>query len=239
MRHCFESRNSGISFIYELTRGKGRTIEIAVLKDGRIKVRVPYRMPGYAVESFLEEKSEWIRKHMEQIREEKEQYTERKFREGEVYFYLGKPYNLRFAGKTKDTVWLCGNEIFMDENVSGEKRRRDELEKWYRKQAKKRIPDRTRCYAEITGESPNRIIVKNQKKRWGSCSSLKNLNFNWKLIMLPQEIIDYVIIHELCHLKEMNHSKRFWQHVEEIMPDYRERRKWLKDNAWKVEWKQI
>lgn len=111
--------------------------------------------------------------------------------------------------------------------------------KWYRIRAKENIESRVKVFAAKIGESPNKVTIKAQKTRWGSCSSLGNLNFNWRLIMMPQKIIDYVVVHELCHLKEMNHSSAFWNRVEEIMPDYRNRRKWLKNNAWKVEWEQI
>ena len=113
------------------------------------------------------------------------------------------------------------------------------MEKWYRIRAKENIESRVKVFAAKIGESPNKVTIKAQKTRWGSCSSLGNLNFNWRLIMMPQKIIDYVVVHELCHLKEMNHSSTFWNRVEEIMPDYRNRRKWLKNNAWKVEWEQI
>lgn len=96
--------------------------------------------------------------------------------------------------------------------------------------AKRILPERVRYYADIMGVQYGRITIRMQKSRWGSCSSKKNLNFNCLLMLTPQEIIDYVIVHELCHLKEMNHSPRFWAEVEKILPDYKERRKWLRDH---------
>ena len=97
-----------------------------------------------------------------------------------------------------------------------------------------------KVFAAKIGESPNRSDYQAQKTRWGSCSSLGNLNFNWRLIMMPQKIIDYVVVHEL-HVARRDGAipSAFWNRVEEIMPDYRNRRKWLKNNAWKVEWEQI
>ena len=76
-----------------------------------------------------------------------------------------------------------------------------------------------------------RIAIKNTKTRWGSCSSLGNLNVHWELVLMPPAILDYVVVHELAHRKEMNHSPRFWAEVEKVLPDYRERRKWLKDHG--------
>ncbi len=100
--------------------------------------------------------------------------------------------------------------------------------------AKRIIPQRVRYYANIMGVSYGRITIRMQKSRWGSCSSKGNLNFNCLLMRTPDEIIDYVVVHELCHLKEMNHSKRFWAEVEKIIPDYAARRKWLRDHQEEV-----
>ena len=93
------------------------------------------------------------------------------------------------------------------------------------------IDDRLRFYAPIVGRFPNHVTVREQKTRWGSCSSLGNLNFNWKLIMAPPHALDYVVVHELCHLFELNHKKQFWALVERVLPDYRESKKWLKENG--------
>lgn len=97
--------------------------------------------------------------------------------------------------------------------------------------AKKTIPVKVEYYARLMGLDYGRITIRSQKSRWGSCSSKKNLNFNCLLMLTPVEVQDYVVVHELCHLKEMNHSVRFWSEVEAVLPDYRVRRKWLKDNG--------
>ena len=96
------------------------------------------------------------------------------------------------------------------------------------------IPRRVAYYAEKLGVSYGKITLRQQKTRWGSCSSEKNLNFNWKLILAPPEVLDYVVVHELCHLKEMNHSKAFWDEVWNVMPEYETYKLWLKENGWKL-----
>ena len=96
------------------------------------------------------------------------------------------------------------------------------------------IPRRVAYYAEKLGVSYGKITLRQQKTRWGSCSSEKNLNFNWKLILAPPEVLDYVVVHELCHLKEMNHSKAFWDEVGKVMPEYETYKLWLKENGWKL-----
>lgn len=97
--------------------------------------------------------------------------------------------------------------------------------------ALKVIPPKAAHYAGRLNVSYGRITIRNQKTRWGSCSSKGNLNFNCLLMLAPDEVIDYVVVHELCHRIEMNHSKAFWDQVESILPDYKERRKWLKDHG--------
>lgn len=96
------------------------------------------------------------------------------------------------------------------------------------------IPRRVAYYAEKLGVSYGKITLRQQKTRWGSCAANGKLNFNWLLILAPPEVLDYVVVHELCHRREMNHSQAFWKEVEKILPDYRERQKWLKDNGWRL-----
>lgn len=93
------------------------------------------------------------------------------------------------------------------------------------------IPQRTAFYAPLVKVSYGRITIRNQKSRWGSCSGKGNLNFNCLLMLMPPEVIDYVVVHELCHRLEMNHSERFWREVERVLPDYKFRRKWLRENG--------
>ena len=100
-----------------------------------------------------------------------------------------------------------------------------------RKEARRRITERAAYFAEKMGVDYGRIAIKAAKTRWGSCSAQGNLNFHWKLILMPPAILDYVVVHELAHRIEMNHSPRFWAQVERILPDYRERRRWIKENG--------
>ena len=107
----------------------------------------------------------------------------------------------------------------------------DEMRRKGRLLAKKKITERVAYYADIMGVTYNRIAIREQKSRWGSCSLQGNLNFNWKLVLLPDEILDYVVVHELAHRKEMNHSGNFWHIVEKVLPKYREHRKYLKEQG--------
>ena len=106
-----------------------------------------------------------------------------------------------------------------------------EVEAFYRRAARKKITERTAWYAKIMGVTYGRISIRAAKTRWGSCSGEGNLNFHWKLILMPPEILDYVVVHELAHRKQMNHSPLFWAEVEKVLPDYKARRAWLKENG--------
>ena len=98
-------------------------------------------------------------------------------------------------------------------------------------EALKVIPERVEYFAKVIGVTYGKITIRNQKTRWGSCSSKENLNFNCLLMLAPPEVLDYVVVHELCHRKQMNHSKAFWLEVEKVLPDYKEARKWLKEEG--------
>lgn len=144
----------------------------------------------------------------------------------EILLKLEYAEGVRFAG-----VRLSDNEIRIRTGETGEETIRRILFDWYQKKAKEQIPERTARYARLMKETYRDIRIKDQKTRWGSCSSKRNLNFSWRLVMAPVEVMDYVIVHELCHLKFLDHSENFWNHVGEVMPDYKKRQQWLKENG--------
>ena len=133
-------------------------------------------------------------------------------------------------------VWIAKHlahmQIRYEETRRGkEKQFTDDDIRKIKDEAKMVIPDRVKYYADIMGVTFGKITIKNQKTRWGSCSSKGNLNFNCLLMLTPDKVRDYVVIHELCHLKQMNHSKMFWAEVEKVMPDYKVYRQWLSQNG--------
>ena len=107
-------------------------------------------------------------------------------------------------------------------------------EKELRERAKSVLAQRTAYFARQVGVTYGRITVRDQKTRWGSCSQTGNLNFNFRLILAPLEVLDYVVVHELCHRRQMNHSTQFWQEVAQVLPDYRKRKAWLTENGWRL-----
>ncbi|MBQ7359655.1 MAG: M48 family metallopeptidase [Lachnospiraceae bacterium] len=129
--------------------------------------------------------------------------------------------------------WIALKEkIPVKEPLSpSEMKRAEALERKFRKAAKEYIPYRVEYFHQFTGGNYTSITIRDQKSRWGSCSSRGTLSFNYRLMMAPTHILDYVVVHELCHLTHMNHSKEFWSMVESIIPDYKECKKWLKEHG--------
>ncbi|MBS4026276.1 MAG: M48 family metallopeptidase [Clostridia bacterium] len=121
-------------------------------------------------------------------------------------------------------------QVHQEEQLAQRELRKQQAS-WYRQQANEAIMLRVRYYSEKVGVAYNTVRIKDQKTRWGSCSAKKNLNFNWRLIMAPPEVLDYVVVHELCHLIHLNHSPAFWQLVKNQLPDYSRHKRWLKDQG--------
>ncbi len=138
-----------------------------------------------------------------------------------------------FITKKSINNFIDKHKKWIDDKIKNEKKSIIDYSKIsdYKIKAKNYIPERTKIIAEQFWIKFNSIKITSAKTRWGSCTSKRNLNFSYRLILCPQKAIDYVICHELAHLKEMNHSKNFWSEVERLMPDYKEHNKWLKDNA--------
>lgn len=224
---------SGQSIDIERIVTKRRNMAIKVFPDGRVKIYAPSRYPASACATFLESKKEWIKKH-NLLGVEKQRRTQKNYQTGELHLYMGMSFPLDKKWKNgikKPSVQLEENALVVCLPEEGQPAIKEILEKWYRVQAKEVFLARLAHYTAITGLKPNRVTIKAQKTRWGSCSGKKNLNLNWHCIKAPIEIVDYVIVHELCHLVHMNHSTEFWNLVRQMMPDFEWRRKWLKNNG--------
>ncbi len=138
-------------------------------------------------------------------------------------------HNRNGCGHTR--VKLERNALVISYNLSGGSLTTEKLEQWLQTRAKTLITSKVKLFSQKMGLSYNRVVIRDQKSRWGSCSCLKNLNFNWRLIMAPEPVMDYVIVHELCHLKEMSHSKSFWNLVARYCPNWHDYRDWLDEHC--------
>jgi predicted metal-dependent hydrolase len=155
--------------------------------------------------------------------------------------YRGVEYDVKllsYAGRNTQVFFREGSfTVYINKNLNENEKCMEaarHLEQWLRENSSEIIEERVMEYSRIIGVSYNNIRIKDTKSRWGSCSSKGNLNFSWRIIMAPPETMDYVIIHELCHLIHMNHSKEFWTAVEKHMPDYSKQKEWLRKNGMKL-----
>ena len=130
---------------------------------------------------------------------------------------------------------MVGNQILLYGRYETTEQIQPVLEKWYQEKAAACIPKRIAYYEKLIGVKCTKLSLRNAKTRWGSCSSERHIMINWKLIMAPVEVLDYVICHELCHILQMNHSKKFWALVEKYMPDWKEKKEWLRENGRSLE----
>ena len=230
---------------------KAKNIRLVIDNNGLYIVK-PKRVAIGEVDRVLKDKISWISKHYEKLLESKKCVPERRWVTGETLLYLGQSYTLNITehNKIKDhdlsdikkgiiSVNFDGDafNILMDEKAAGEERKilvEGIIKRWYRKAADSVICGRLEHYCSITGLRHKAVRFKEQKTRWGSCSKAGNLNFNWKLVMAPLWVVDYVVLHEVCHLRHLNHSKDFWMMVEYYMPQYKKAQEWLKKNGAKL-----
>lgn len=225
MNDKFVNTNLG-SIPYKVVRsGRNKRISMNISENG-IRISTPKRIPNYVAEKFLNENIEWIEKNYIQYRHEKY----RKMKHGESFTILSELFEVEHNYSDSLSVKELDGKFIVDTKIIDSLESRAHLSKYIRKRYGKLIKSRVEELAESNGFNFERISIRDQSSRWGSCSSKKNLNFNWRLLFAPIEILDYVIIHELSHTVHMNHSKDFWDLVGKHDENYKENKRWLKNN---------
>ncbi len=219
---------------YSLIRSKERkkTLSLRVMPDGRIVIRAPYRTPLSEIESFFQSRREWVEKKLleKDTRAGEDGRTARMFVSGDKFLYLGDWYPLEIQSRNsgRSPLSLSWSTFILDEERTDEAR--DLFITWYRDEAKRLFADRVEHYSKKLGLAARNIRITSAISRYGSCSPDNKLCFTWRLMMAPLAVIDYVIVHELVHVKVKNHSRRFWESVALAMPDYELHRGWLRTN---------
>lgn len=219
---------------YQINYSRRKTMSITVKPDGTIRVAAPKGTAAKTVQDWVASKSKWIAAKMAEVEMANRQIAERSFQSGEEFLYLGRPMRLELVNDPQQTrTMVRGREgtIQVTGPDCSPAAVKAALETWYRWAAGRYIGARVQNYQIQVGRKPGRITIREQKTRWGSCSARGNLNFNWRIMMAPPEIIDYLVVHELCHLVHLNHSPVFWNLVGSIMPDYKVRKEWLGKNG--------
>ncbi len=206
--------------ITKIIRSRRKTFALIVKPDGSLVVRAPQRATKAQVEQVVAKHEDWILKKQAEVAAQ--QVPAPQYKEGEHFYFLGKRYLLEIAANPPQPLSL--NKRFVLAK-SWQARAEKLFEAWYRQQAEALLPLRVEYYAGMFGYQPAKVSITGARTRWGSCSSRGSLNFSWRLMLHRIEVVDYVVMHELAHLKHRNHSKDFWAEVERMCPDYK---KWLK-----------
>lgn len=217
--------------INKIIRSKRQSIGLEITAEAQLVVRVPYLTSMKTVQKIIEQKKKWIQEKLSIAQNKHSKRVERSFQEGEMFLYLGEKYPLVFVEKEEEAL------VFEKEfklTRAHQRIAKEHFLKWYKKKALKKFTERIHLYYAITGFAYKKIRLSGAEKRWGSCNARGTLSLSWRLIMAPLDVIDYVVVHEMVHLKVRDHSRNFWNAVEKVLPDYRESKRWLKENGYKL-----
>jgi len=218
-------------FSYDLVRSKRRrkTLSLQIKEDGKIVVYVPHRTPEGEIERFFEKHRSWIIKKIAE-KEGRIGRPESSFLPDEKFFYLGEAYPLEIHEGIEGgrPLTLSFGKFILSQDCI--EKARDLFIAWYTKEAKDRLAERVDYYSNRFQLFPKGLKITSAKSRWGSCSRDNRLCISWRIMMAPLSVIDYILIHELVHIKEKNHSRKFWNCVGALLPDYKKDRRWLRDH---------
>jgi len=208
---------------YDVRRSdRARRVRITVDRDGTVEVVLPQRMPLRAAEEAVQELRPWIDRRLAEAGRQRAAVLAR----GDTLPYLGQTLNV-CAEPGRSRVTRRGDTLLVPDGADA----RDAIERWYRRMARDEFRTRLDLACAIGGFSYTRLTIRDQRTRWGSCSRGGAMSFNWRLLLAPEPVLDYVVWHEVCHLAFMDHSPRFWGLVARYCPDHREQAAWLRRNA--------
>lgn len=213
--------------IDKLIRTKRKTILLRVTPDVKLVVRAPHSASLDCIREVILKASSWIKKRQKISREWYKKYRQKEIVNGETFLFLGKKYRLKIS--EYGTGIELNDSLVIPRNLLP--KAKDALIEWYSRQALVKITDRVDRYSKLTGLKCKSIRISNAARSLGACNPNGSLRFTWRVILAPLRIINYLVVHELAHLEHMNHSKKYWDKVKSIMPDYEQRKKWLKDNG--------
>lgn len=214
--------------IEQIIRTKRKTVSLQVTDKATLVVRAPLKVSNEMIIKIVDKHKKWIDKKKIEINQRNLLFTPKKFIDGEQFLFLGKYYNLRIVDNQHISLKLYEQFTLHKDFV---KEARQVFTHWYKRKAYEVISERLSWYCQLNGFMYEKFSITNAQTRWGSCSQ-RNVNFTWRLVMAPISVIDYVVVHELVHLDEKNHSRKFWGKLKKIMPEYEIQRNWLKNNGY-------
>jgi len=219
---------------YRVKRSQRKTADIIVDRDGSVLVRAPETLPDERIEDIIESKRYWIYKNLAEWRDLNAARVEREFKGGEGFLYLGRNYRLSLVSGQVEPLLLKGGRFclrreFVDAgDIDGAQ---GAFRDYYIEKGRERLAATVEKYSPKVNVQTTGLVVKELGNRWASCTSKGKLAFHWKCMMAPITIIDYIVVHELCHMHERDHTKAFWNEIDKVLPNYNERKDWLRKNG--------
>ena len=214
------------------TRRK-KTLSI-IIRDQKVILSAPKYVSDQEIDKILESKFAWIQKKLT-IEKEDLKLNKKYYTSGEIFLYLGKEYYLDIKKSTKSDIYISHNKLIIETtNFDNNNFVKNEIRSWYMKKAMEKIKLIHKHYEIIMNLKSNKLIFGEYKSKWGSCNIKKVISYDWRIIMSPITVINYVVVHEISHILHPNHSKYFWSLVEKYIKDYKEPRKWLRLNSKKL-----
>ena len=229
--------SENMSIEYTIIRREGRkTASIAVAPDNSVSITVPSELDDESVARIIQRKRGWIHRKIAFNSEVRFPHKPKEYVSGEAFTYIGRNYRLKvLAGSSQGVELRDGRFIArMPSELQGEARSQriaEELREWYREHARQKLSQRARMHAKRMRLKLGKANVGDYRRQWGSCHQSGDILFNWKIIIAPMRIIDYVVVHELCHLVHRNHSPEYWKLLFRYLPDYTESKEWLRVNG--------
>lgn len=225
----------GNGFIAEVIRTRRRKTADIRVEEGMVSVVVPLNTSTEKIDQLLVNKRLWIKEKIA-LQRELAPASDKQFISGEAFPYLGRNYRLKVEQGSFTPVKLLQGRLVVQTPQGNQQPHliRSALVRWYKRQAEHKLREKVARYAPIVGVKPTAINIRSFKARWGSCTAQGEVEFNWLIMLAPNRMVDYVVIHELCHLIHHDHSPEFWRELGRVMPDYQQCREWLRENSEKL-----
>lgn len=222
----------GNGFIAEVIRTRRRKSADIRVEEGAVSIVVPVSTSVEKIDQLLLNKRQWIREKMA-LQRDMAPPSSKEFVSGEAFPYLGRNYRLKVENGPFAPVKLRHGRLVaqVPEGSQQPHMIRNAIIRWYKRQAEHKLGEKVKRFAPLVGVEPTGVNVRSFKSRWGSCTAKGELEFNWLIMLAPNRMVDYVVIHELCHLIHHDHSQNFWHQVARVMPDYQHCREWLREHS--------
>ncbi|KAA8984360.1 SprT family zinc-dependent metalloprotease [Halospina sp. K52047b] len=223
-----EYRDAG-GFIAEVIRSSRRKTADIRVEQGVVSVIVPQELSDERIDRLLADKRSWIKEKM-LVHREARPASARRFVSGEAIPYLGRNYRLKVIDGPFKAPKLDKGQLVVSVpgGADAPEMVRNAIIRWYRRRAVEKLPAKVGRLAPSVGVSPGKVEIKAFRSRWGSCTPKGDVAFNWRIMMAPNRVVDYIVVHELCHLIRHDHSAAYWREVARVMPDYDQWRSWLR-----------